>query len=334
MEIIKAEILWSRKCNLRCGYCAMADGRDNTPSPEHWELGLMALKHLGCQFVAVYGAEPLLEFDKLTYFIKAMSRCGIENTVITGAGMTKDYFNDCMNELVKCGLDSLSMSYDMVPLNPSSRQKQMAATFWLDKFRYINPNYKNVAAIATVTKINYQSIPETIMTLSKRNIWFFFDFIHPYRGQAGSKCKDYPGSQHLLFSEKDLASLVDVLQHVEGLKRAGYKCHSSKLFLDMIIEDPTRLLKYDWNCADEDNFPAWVTVDCDGRVYPCDDFQMRITSPKIYVWELDRRWEEFCDFWKVAVKQYCTGCLWNTHIDAHAIKRGMLPLTDYVHRRA
>lgn len=332
MEIVKAEFLWSRKCNLTCGYCAMADGRSNTPDMEQWERGLVALQNLGCSFVAIYGAEPLLEFEKLVSLVSLLNKHGMSNTVITGAGISRSEFDHCLNMLIAAGLKSLSMSYDIIPPNASSKRKSMAAIENLRRFKFVE-DHDNAAAIATITRLNYLSIPETITKLTTDGIWFLFDFIHPYRGQPGSKCKSYPGIDYLLFQNEHLDRLVRILEMTEKMKDQGFLCHSSRVFLDMLIADPTKLLRYDWNCADEDNFPAWVTVDCDGRVYPCDDFQMRISSPNIYVWEIDRRWEEFCDYWKPTVKKWCTGCLWNTHIDAHAIKRGVVPITDYVHER-
>lgn len=334
MDIVKAEFLWSRKCNLSCGYCAMADGRPNTPSMEQWDKGLEALQNLGCSFIAVYGAEPFLEFEKLSALIKLLDMRGMSNTVITaGAGMRQDDFSSHLNTLIANGLKSLSMSYDIIPPNQSSKIKSRVGLEHLRRFKFVE-DHDNAAAIATITRANYKEIPETIMKLTDDGIWFLFDFIHPYRGQPGSKCKSCPGINYLLFTQDDFKKLVNILEVVERMKDHGYLCHSSKVFLDMLIEDPTRLLRYDWNCADEDNFPAWITVDCDGRVYPCDDFQMRITSPNIYVWEIDKRWKEFCNYWKPTVKQFCTGCLWNTHIDAHAIKRGVLPISDYVHKEA
>ena len=65
MQIVKAEILWTRKCPLSCPYCSMANGRSNDLSIDQWKKGFDNLKQLGCGFAAFYGAEPLADFNKL-----------------------------------------------------------------------------------------------------------------------------------------------------------------------------------------------------------------------------------------------------------------------------
>jgi hypothetical protein len=51
----------------------------------------------------------------------------------------------------------------------------------------------------------------------------------------------------------------------------------------------------------------------------------------IQLHELADRWDEFATYWKDVVDRGCPGCLWNTHIDAHFIKQGHVPFSDYVH---
>jgi len=65
VTLVKAEILWTRVCPLRCHYCGMRTGYQNTPTSHDWRVGLENLKELGCQFIAIYGAEPLSDFSKL-----------------------------------------------------------------------------------------------------------------------------------------------------------------------------------------------------------------------------------------------------------------------------
>jgi len=134
----------------------------------------------------------------------------------------------------------------------------------------------------------------------------------------------------LLFRQEDTRNFLFFLDDLVNLKKSKFFCHTSFGFMDLLSSNPKLLATYNWNCALSDAFPSWVTVDCDGLVYPCDDFQIR--PGKILLLDLFVRWDEFSNQSRQQVKERCPGCLWNTHIDAHAIKEGKLSFSDYVHR--
>jgi sulfatase maturation enzyme AslB (radical SAM superfamily) len=307
----------------------MADGRDNTLTLKQWKEGIDNLKELGCGFIAFYGAEPLLEFSGLPQVIEYAEIKGIHTTVIT-TGLVPD-FERKLDYLYGHGLRSLSMSYDIVPLDKSSERKMFNTLNQLACWN-TRSGIRDSAAIVTLTRTNYTKLVKTAKALSMFDIWTFFDFIHWDRGQPGSKCRNFDGIEDLKFKRNNLRSVVDEIACLHRYKSDRYKLkiHTSKPFLKMIQDDPELLIRYDWNCADHEVFPSWVTVDCDGLVYPCDDFQPRVVK-RPYIYELAENWFIFESYWRKFVKEHCPGCLWNTHIDAHFIKAGELPFSDYVH---
>ena len=338
LQVVKAELLWSRSCPLKCSYCNMVDGRKNTPTLEQWEKGIDQLKKLDCSLVAIYGAEPMEDFDKLPEVIQYAESIGINTTVIT-SGVTA-HLKEKLQTLYKHGLRSITTSFDAVSLDTSSANKSAKALEVIDIFRSFGP-VRDSAVVVTLTKHNYLLLPDVIRSMSAKNIWTFFDLIHPDRGQAGSKVKTSDTS--LLFDQVDYPSLISILKIAEHMKNQGFLVHTSKVFFETmkivagfasVWDKGTPFNKIDmyklWNCAVPNCFPSWVTVDCDGSVYPCDDFQPKdITDIK--VWEIADRWHEFSTVWKSYTSKKCPGCLWGTHIDAHLIKEGKLPLTDYIH---
>lgn len=329
MEVVKAEMLWTRQCPLRCEYCAMVDGRSNSQPVDFWKQTARALANLGCGFAAFYGAEPLVEdIDKLGLTIQEFERLGIKTTVIT-SGCVQN-FDEKLDTLYNYGLRSLSMSYDIVPLGQSSKAKSAKAIDALKQW-LTRKDIRDAAAIATLTRTNFRELPNSIVKLSDMGIWTFFDMIHTDRGQVGCKVKDTPATRDLLFRDEDMLDLKQVLIEVSKLKTKGYKCHSSNKFLDLVCRSNfTHLRNYDWNCGHHSSFPAWLTIDCDGRVYPCDDFQPR----KGLAWysdHIDANFKTFAEYMKEQCIQNCPGCLWNTHYDAHMIKEGQLPFSGYVH---
>ncbi len=332
MNVVKTELLWTRVCPLKCDYCGMADGRRNTVLLEQWKEGVDNLKKLDCKLIAIYGAEPLHDFDKLPEVIQYAESLGIYTTVIT-SGVT-DNVDKKLVDLYAHGLRSITTSYDYVGLDRYSKIKTNNALNIIKSFRSLGPT-RDAAVVVTLTRQNFKYLPDIIREMSKEGIWTFFDLIHPDEGQPGSKVKNT--NLDLLFKPEDWISLVKVLNNVLALKEARFLCHTSKEYIETlkivasyISTAKVKASPYIWNCGMYDCFPSWLTVDCDGTVYPCDSFQPKNVS-NIKIWEIAELWYEFCRTWKPVVKERCPGCLWNTHMDAHLIKRGLLPITGYIH---
>lgn len=325
--LTKAEILFSRKCNLNCHYCNMVTGKENSRSIEDWKRGLDNLKMLGVGFACFYGAEPLLEFEKLGPVIGHAEDIGIHTSIIT-SGIVSD-FKESLIQLKNWGLKSLSMSYDIVPLDFASKSKTCNAIEHLLWFASLG-TCRDLAAITTLTRTNFRYLLKSIEDNTKLGIWTFFDFIHPDRGQPGSKCNG--NVEGLLFQPEDFDDLYFVLQRVVTLKEKGYLVHVSKECLDLVSANNFDALKnYNWNCAKHEEFPSWVTIDCDGSVHYCDDFMEKRRKPKFDMTNLFDSWNSFSKYGKELITGRCRGCVWSTHIDSHLIKNGTNPFESYVH---
>ncbi len=327
MKIVKAEILFSRKCNLDCSYCGMVSGKENTRSVDEWKKGMDVLRSLDCTFAAFYGAEPLLEFDKLKQVVGYAESIGINTTIIT-SGAVPD-FRDKLKELHDFGAKSLSMSYDINSTDSSSAIKSRHTLQSLQYFKSLG-SVRDVAAIITLTRQNFHCLVDSVKYLTDRGIWTFFDFVHPDRGLPGSKCRG--NAEDFIFLEKDLPQLHLVLATVLELKKQGYLVHVSEEYLNLMAQNNFSLLKnYNWNCAHAEVFPSWVTIDCDGGVHYCDDFQEQRKQPRFDMLNLKKDWNIFSATGKKLIQERCRGCAWSTHIDAHFIKLGVNDISSYVH---
>jgi len=330
MNLVKAEILFSRKCNLKCSYCNMATGKENSLSVKDWMKGIDQLKKLNCQFIAVYGAEPLLEFDKLLEVLPYAESIGIDTTIITNGTVVKT--KEKLKQLYDAGARSLSMSYDPLPIDTSSQVKSDKAIELLTWFRKLGKNVRDVAAIATVTKENYMELPRMVEKMSSLGIWTFYDIYHFDRHQPGSKTSAY-NPRFAFDNTMDRKSLLDILWDVDNMRKQGFLIHTNDHYLKVLEKQNHPILEnYDWNCADYDCFPSFVTVDCDGVVYPCDDFQPE-EAGEFNIVDLHDEWPNFRKKMKFITKSLCPGCAWNTHIGAHAIKVGLEDINDYIHGR-
>jgi len=332
MDVVKVEVLWDRRCNLNCSYCAMVDGRANSFPLERWLDGFSQARVFGNGFCAFYGAEPLKSFENLPAVIEHCENIGTKTTVIT-SGVVPD-FHRKLDILYDHGLRSLTMSHDLLDegLDTSSQVKSQNVFAGLDHFRRYGRKVRDVALVTTLTRSNFQYLVPSIKRLSGLGIWQFFDLIHSDRGAPGTKCRDYEGMDDLLFRAEDAQPLMKVLQEVELLREQGYLVHSGgPYFMELLRSTSGRLVTdFSWHCAKESEFPAWLTVDCDGQLGVCDDFRAR-NIPAVYFDGLTENWETFVAEQRKASLADCVGCCWGTHIGATAIKRGLETFESYVH---
>ncbi len=317
-KLTKAEILWTRKCPLRCSFCAMPNDTPRAPV-EKMIQGLQRLKTLGCDFIAIYGASPLYDMEGLGDYIEAASHLDIYSTIITD-GVVKEH-KQRIQELYDKGLRSLTVSHDFVPYDKSSKSKSEKA-IELGEWFMKKPDVRDVQITATVTAKNWQVILEQIPEINPE-IWFSFDFIHFDRGNPGTKVRGEDPTLRLTTDmvQKFCRGLLD-------LKNKGFVIHQSTELLQHLIKYPHMMSSYGWKCNNW-QFPSWLTIDADGTVMPCDDFY---TSRKWKIWNLDEAaFVQFQKHYYEEVELKCAGCFWTTHFDASLIKQGKVSFDKYIH---
>jgi len=317
--IEKAELLWSRECPYACVGCTMPNPlRDiktaHRGDNEQWREGMERIKSLGSRFVAIYGAEPLTRMEGLPEVIEAIYQTGMKATIITALPLS----SMLKTLLATTSLDSVSVSYDAVYTDLFRKKKsESGIRMLLD-----NPKIKDRAVIATVTRLNVDEVPIMARLASDEGLWFLFDLYHPGAGEH-SKCGNEPGNASLEPSRQQVRAMaVELL----SLKRTGSLIHASEEYLDHISTNYTGKTRDTWHCG---GLPTgWITVDADGSILACDDWQMRFPGGAIW----DKGWtDDALASWLQESRSLCTGCAWNTHFDACGIEAGQVRPDTYVH---
>ena len=326
MNITKVELLWARSCPFTCAGCRMPNNLRHEESYksqhegdlEQWMKGIENIRSLGAKFIAIYGAEPLTRPEHLSQVVDKIRSLGMAVTVITALPRSKQ-----MRKLLdESTLNSVTVSYDAMDDADSDaysdmHRKTKSNAGW--QMLESNPQLDDRAVVATVTSANADQMGEMAARATERGYWFMFDLLHDDTGPL-SKC-GLPGALLPPTAEQGQSMAKELLR----LKEAGMQIHVSKEYLELIIN------KYDgnprnlWHCKGEST--GWLTIDADGAIMPCDDWQKRY--PKARIWdEIDR-----VDLaaWKDKAVVDCAGCAWNTHWDACAIERGDIEIGSYVH---
>jgi radical SAM protein with 4Fe4S-binding SPASM domain len=327
VNIIKSEILWTRKCPLNCSYCKIKRKTEPKKNIKNWIKGINFLNSIGNKFYAIYGAEPLYAFEHLTQFVRNTRR---DNTVIT-SGIIKDT-QEKIEELIQNGLTSLTMSYD-IESNDRNISAKSKLGYMLAKKYAKDKRLDNVALVTTVTNLNINKLPKLVEKNTANNIWTFFDFIHWDKGQPNGKCSKRKDIENLIV--KDRLKLKVFLFKIMQLKHLGYKIHWSGKLISYMLDNADIILKQNWNCAKYRVFPAFVTINNNGDLHFCDDFQLNRKDFKLKkFWEFKsiEDFENYAKEYRKFVSVKCKGCAWSTHIDAFLIKNKKVRIGEYVHK--
>lgn len=290
----KSEILITRKCNLKCHYCGMMKKTQEMSSAQ-WNQVPKKLKELGVQFAPIYGAEPLIVKKSLLPFIKECSRLIIPCSVITNGTLLDD---NTVQQLKNAGLTSITLSADLIPGDDSTRTKRnLELVYELADNRI----FSDIEVICTVTSDDFHLLPEFVREMDSIGVWVHFDFYHTNKGQQGSKCI----GNVMRTSTKEI--ITKVCTELLVLKKQGTKIHTSESALRYMLAHPNTVRNQAWKCVGG----GWITVDCEGSVFGCDDFQPHSFRGKYHI--LDNwSWDEFVTDWRRELIN-CPGCFWLTH---------------------
>ena len=306
--IIKAEWLLTRRCNQACAYCGIRRQRKEMTQSQ-MRYGIDALKELGCQFIAIYGGEPMLS-PLLIPMIKYLKKVEIANTIITNGSLWR---TEDTPLLLGFGMESVTVSMDsLVPLDGDTKydsQRRADAMRVMDDlepyaidFARIGRNLDREVSV-TITPRNLDHIVELTEFWTDRGVWVSYDFVHvgnhPGTKRARATFPKWNGS---------IEERGKVHQIAAAIKKIGKKTdriHTADSVLNLWSKMYDQMT---WHCSN----PAWVSVDCDGSMLPCDDLEDERVAD-IKVWQLKTKWTTFHERWIKAVAK-CPGCFWSTHI--------------------
>lgn len=329
MILTKAEVLLTRRCNLRCQNCGVIKERRSEMSLEQWCEAFDIIYDLGATFIALYGGEPLeVSKKKLLGIVQHLAgkrRPGRDFTIISNGVKLTDSYAD---ELIQAGLQSWTSSVDAI--SPKNKElgnqcmtvKTQAGIAALKLMK--SKGVRDTCGIITVTAKNLDRVVETVEWLSANGHWAGIDVIHYQRGDDKFNFSAPP---------EEMADLVLRDEHRPKLKEIS----------DFLIVNHKRLLVFptpkvlamwpkegvdlNWRCA-----PASITVDSDGTLGLCDDrFTGHTRAFNILKLKDPDELAAFEFVYRRGIKS-CPGCFWSTHVMAVDALNDPKLRAHYVHQ--
>lgn len=314
---IKAEILLTRRCNVRCPHCSIVRSGVSERPPDYWQSTLYALNvELGVEFFPIYGGEPLM-YGRLPELISRLSAVGLPFSIISNSMMlTREMAIDFRSR----GLKSYTASVDTMDSTKFSslvlQRRNEAALRALDLFSGLA--LPDLQAQATISPFNIGEIVDLADHFTSRDIWFSFDMLHTSKSEGMDAASKVPPGKDLIEDHTPLLSchmedLICMLDGLIALKQQGRKIYQTIQYMES-LKNPVYTLKRPWKCADH-GYPGFLTIDADGSMMVCDD----LSSPLVSRYKADilpYYWDSFVDDWYTAAKQ-CRGCIWSTHVSSY-----------------
>lgn len=352
--VTKAEVLLTRRCNLRCTHCAISNRK--------WKLREMGLHEwlrafniiytkLGASFIALYGGEPLLlDRDKLLAIVRNLSGYRSKDRDFTlisnGTLLTVSY----AEELVRAGLGSWTASVDTVydRRSLSDRSQRSRAAFGLASLEEMRrQGVRNTMGIVTVHALNLGGVLRTVEELAHGGHCSHVELVHCNRGDGEysfSADREALSKAGMLLTEDHYNQLCDLSDELL-LRREELRVFTSAEVLRK-WKDRSVSLGLGWKCG----LCHAITVDCDGSIGLCDDrlpaamgvgrrllFEGGAYNPwhilefDVSGQDLEEAWRSFREWYKGDLEN-CGGCFWGTHVMATAAQHSPQLRREFIHQ--
>jgi MoaA/NifB/PqqE/SkfB family radical SAM enzyme len=331
----------TRKCNLRCSYCAIVRPNDvypDTPFKEDVDIEKAKLfisrlkKHNPDAFHMFLGGEPTV-YPHLKELIEHCNKEGVLYTIITN--MT-DYSYKRINQLLdEVGyINGLSFTIDTVlwqedfDKNDDRYKKSISAYEKFMSFRLDN-RIREFVAIVGVDSNNINYLHEISKELSDKGVWIDLILIETKLNKYYDFPTDIDYDMLIYNTPENIKILEEVYKKAED---GEYYVLAHQMIKHLLISN----LPQHYNCIIDKYFDT-ITIDSDSKFRLC--LRIRGTkTPNIDITEildddgnLTNKYNELLEYLKLDKKDYCYGCMWTCPMFGELIGKGIIKPEDMNH---
>lgn len=334
--------LLTRRCNLKCEYCAIVKNyehkpseypdmkyyRDNEMSTDFVLDTLMKLKeHNPNMFHIFYGGEPLLRND-LAEIINFCNAQDINYTIISNNCDEIDpLFQKLMNDVTD-GIKGYTASIDPIvmacsdSIKKTDRYKKSKHGF--RKLIELSKEHKikDLVAEMTVCKDDVEYISETIYELKMYDIATDITFVDVAKNEYYD-FSNVRGDRSSLV-EPSIKLARELIQAIDW----DFNVHMPELY-----EKVFEILPSKFDCKLEENIHN-ITIDSNGAMRLC--LRIRgVVTPKLKANKIIHQdgniWQTLKEFISEDKKRLCKGCNWTCPVMSQMLEEGSSNVNSLVH---
>ena len=297
------QIFITRRCNLRCPFCAAPLHRYKELSPNQWCKALDTLSDLGVQVLSFVGGEPTLYKGLLDVLGYAHSKGFV---TVLHSNMT-DVKSNFVQRLANTGVDALEASIDS--LNGILPKSSLHVLDILNEAR----DQGVIPIVCTViTKSNIEQVPEIAQRVTEAG---FAYVVAVYQTVGGQFSTHNPA---LIPSHSEIERLFNFLIKIK--KKTALIKNSYHFFRNPQIHNIQT-----WHCNGSED--TWIAIDSDGTVMPCQEYRSKISIFDFQKPYKVAGWRQQ----KTSITNACKGCSYHCYFESEEFSgiRALSELCSY-----
>lgn len=268
-HVFELYIVFTRNCNLRCSYCYQTKTNKNITKDVIDKTIEFIIKHPKINYINLFGGEAFTQLDMVEYFIDELIKVKDiykrEFNVYTNTNGTiyNDKFIKLLNKMSEHFMFRYAISLDGTKEFHDSKRKTVSGEPTYD---LIFENIKKIRKYSPKTHVDFHTVIQTEMCNNFYNVakdicrnplfeWGAFEFLMKVDGKCHYTLKD----------------LENIYSGIMRMNQEGYSLEFLQVRMSNIIKSID--YEYDNFMKEKEYCPngqTALTIDYNGKVYPCD----------------------------------------------------------------
>jgi MoaA/NifB/PqqE/SkfB family radical SAM enzyme len=290
-QSVWGQIFLTRRCNLRCAFCAAPQHRSNDLPLAKWKIILQRLRQWGVMSLNIVGGEPTLHPD-IWDFLSCAADLGFLTVLHSNLYKVQSDFED---RVVNSKVFALEASFDSL-----DGRRPRTVTANVDLLCRIRDRGVIPLVSTVMTSRNVDQVGEIARQVTRRRIVYLAAVYQSVGGVFSVN------DRRLVPSQEQIQSAFAVLRK---LKCANGLIRNSFHFLDRpeLHQEPR------WHCDPARD--SWITVDSDGRLMVCQEHESPFYVLEVQHVHTDSSWRRT----KTALANACNGCSYHCYFEAEGL---------------
>lgn len=285
------QIFITRRCDLRCPFCAAPLHKADELSPDQWFKALDILSAWGVKVLNIVGGEPTLYsglWDVLNY-----ARAQGFITVLHSNLRNPD--PNLVSRMVQSGVYALEASIDSLDGSLPKSSPHV-----LDILNDAKDNGVLPFVCTVITEANVKQVSNIARLVTDAGFAYLVAVYQTVGGRfSTTDSKMIPSDYEI---ERVFFDLIELKKRTSLIKNSFY-----------FLENPQIHHKGSWHC--DGSKDVWIAIDSDGSLMPCQEYRSNISIFSFEKYEGVQLWRKE----KSSITTLCKGCSYHCYVEAEAL---------------